>query len=1047
LCLRNSALTFTVMPSTSKAEILKASAGSGKTFKLAKEFIKLLILNPNDYHQILALTFTNDAKNEMKSRILKELTKLASQEYTILLIEIENDFKNNNIPLTKSQIYHRSNLGLSNILNDYSRFNVVTLDHFFTQLIRHLARELKLSLGYELDLDVNKALDESIQKLYTSKNKKIKKWLQAFINSKIEEDKGWNIEFNIKNLGNKLFQDSFIDLKDKLSSNVDNLEGFVAELKKSIKDYKTAMQIAGKQALEIIHFHGLTEADFRAHTAIVFKKLSEEKQNLNSPFSATFLKGEWTTKSSANKDEIEACANAGLNDIHEKIVALANGKKKQAFFEASNLISNIYSYGVLSALSDNLWAYKSTNNLLLLSDTSFILNGVVSLSDAPFIYEKIGAKYRNIMIDEFQDTSTYQWKNILPLLQYALFEEGNVLLVGDVKQSIYRWRGGDASLLMYKAAADLTNHTPIQNALETNYRSGKNIVAFNNAFFTIASSTLNDLVEGFSDKQQDLIDAYSDVNQKASKGFNGYVKAQFFKDSDEGTWVEQAFEATEKTIQQALAENFQPEDILILVRKNKEAGEIAAYLLSKGIHTITDEALQLSKSPVVQFIINALQLIVNPGNNLTQSNFSYFLNIIRNKPARESLELPLENLSFSAYQANLTAYEIIEKLIEEYHLEKQFDPFLQGLQDLSLSVSQQGYTSITSFLERWGELNEEEKSKPSIILGKPKGAVQVKTIHKSKGLESPVVILPQIHGSIFNSRHVFWPTDLPDRYIKWASLPLKLTNKLIETTFAPNYNNETYEIALEELNTLYVGFTRAVERLYIFSVDKNLKNSLQEVIKGVFANPTFEFSSQFTENVFELGTQEKAQSYEDDLAKNIQLNAYPVSSPELKLEITNENNFWKQLDTDRANQIQEGIILHAIMAQLKVFKIPELDLLLNNILHLMVLGGEISLSESAIYKNKILELFNKLPKLHQWFTPGWEVINEHKILANGQVYVPDRIVLKENRAIIIDFKKELKSDSHQKQIKNYSNLLSKMGYKIDGMFLVYIEHYEIEEVL
>ena len=1035
------------MPTHSNAVILKASAGSGKTFTLAKEFIKRLILNPVEYHQLLALTFTNDAKNEMKSRILKELSKLAAGESTDLYRAIEGDFKTQKIGINQEQIFHRSDLALTNILNDYSRFNVSTLDHFFTQLIRHLARELKLSLGYELDLDINKALSESIHSLYHSKDKRVKKWLRSFINSKIEDDKGWNIEFNIKSLGNKLFQDSFIDIKNELKDNADNLEDFVKQLQKQVKEYETAIQLIGKQAIELIQSYKLNISDFKANTAAVFNKLNEQTFDLSKPFSATFLKGDWANKTSNLKEEIEACANGGLTHLHTNLIELTQSEQKQAYVEASNLLSNIYSYGVLSALSENLWDYRSTNNLLLLSDTAFILNGVIAQSDAPFIYEKMGARYNHIMIDEFQDTSSHQWKNILPLLQHALFDEGSLLLVGDVKQSIYRWRGGDVNLLMEGAANDLLAHSPLQKALDTNYRSGKNIIAFNNAFFDTASSSMNELLEEIGGKIEEINNAYADLRQQTKKEFEGYVNIQFFADDEEVTWKEQAFTATEQAITSALTDGFSPEDILVLVRKNKEAGEVAEYLLSKGINTITDEALHLEKSPLVQFLLSALQLIINPNDRFTLTNFSYFLHLMEGQSPSQALKTSLEKSPLLDFLTNATAYEAIEQLIEAYHLNKQFDPFLQGFQDLSLSLIKQGYSSITSFTKRWDELNEDSKTKPSIILGKTKGAVRVKSIHKSKGLESPVVIIPQMNGSFYNTKHIFWPTELPEPYTKWASLPLKHSSQLMETRFAANYEKESYEIALEEVNTMYVAFTRAIERLYIFVNNRKFKNSAQNVLKGVLENPLFPLQERYIENVFELGTLEKAQPKEEDSMTNIPLTDYPASNPETKLSITQESSFWKQLNTDKANYIKEGIIVHAIMAQLTVFEPPELDRLLKKIISQMVLKGTIPVAQPSYFEDKITTLFTNNSTLYQWFSPGWMVVNEHKIIANGNTYIPDRVIIKENKAVIIDFKKELKSDKHNAQIRHYGELLSQMDYKIERMLLVYIDTNEMVEVL
>ncbi len=1037
------------MSLSSRPIILKASAGSGKTFTLARAFIKRLVLQPNEYHQILALTFTNDAKNEMKSRILKELSKLAAAEETVFLKAIESDFKKDKIPLDTSQIFHRSNLALTNLLNNYSRFNVVTLDHFFTQLIRHLARELKLSLGYELDLDVNKAMDEAIYSLYQTNDKRVKKWLRAFINTKIEEDKGWNIEFNIKLLGNKLFQDSFIDIKDKLKENADNLEGFVSNLRKQVNYYLTEMQKAGNAGVALMQSFNLSESDFRANTAAVFKRLANQKINLTKPFSATFSEAEWTTKKSEKKEEVEACAAAGLTDLRKRIIELAHSEALIEYLEAKNLLSNIYSYGVLSALSDNLWEYRSENNLLLLSDTASILNGVVSLSDAPFIYEKIGAKYIHILIDEFQDTSTHQWKNILPLLQYALFDEGSLLLVGDIKQSIYRWRGGDVNLLMHQAAFDLADHNPIENALDTNYRSSQNIITFNNAFFQTASASLAPIMEGFENKKELIINAYDDVVQKTSKEIDGYVKVEFFKDNTETSlgWKEQAFESTKTTIEQAINNGFAPEDILILVRKNKEASEVATYLLGEGIHTITDEALQLEKSPLVQFLINSLQLIIAPSNKLSLTNMCYFLNLIHHKSASKALDETLEASPFTSYSTSLTAYETIEKLIEAYKLNEQFDPFLQGLQDQCLTLSQRGFVSVSSFLEQWSELHQDSKTKPSIILGKPKGAVQVKSIHKSKGLESPIVIMPQVGGSFYRPQHIFWPTSLPTRYNKWGSLPLNFTSTLEQTDFAENYEQESIDIALEELNTLYVGFTRAIERLYVFVQDKPLKKSYQHLIRSVLESDISNLPNHFDGRVFELGNPAPASPTTDETINDNPLSSYPTTDPALKLALVKEKDFWKQLNTDKANNIRAGIRLHAIMAQLQTFKLAELPTTLTSVINVMALKGVFPIKEAGVFKAKIHSLFEAIPELHQWFAPGWEVINEHKILAKGQAYVPDRVVIKENEATILDFKRGTKLESHKNQLQNYGILLTQMGYQVAGMYLVYTELAELEKVV
>ena len=1031
------------MPATSNAQILKASAGSGKTFALAKTFIKQLILSPTEYHQLLALTFTNDAKNEMKSRILKELSSLAAQESSPFLTAITSDFTAEKIALNQAQIFHRSQLALTQILNDYSRFNVVTLDHFFTQLIRHLARELKLNLGYELDLDTAKALDEATYALFTHPDKRVRKWLRTYLFAKLDDDKGWKIEANIKSLGTKLFEDSFIDIKEVLSKNAAHLDDFVTQLKKQIITYEQQMAGLGQQALQLLKKHNLQLSDFRNNTVNVFERLAKQTFSFESDFSATFRNGSWYAQKCNIIDKIEACANDGLDELREKVLEWADNYRS-TYIESKNLLKNIFAYGVLSVLYENLWDYRNTNNILLLSDTATILNGVISLSDTPFIYEKIGAKYKHILIDEFQDTSAHQWQNILPLLEFALFEGGRVLLVGDVKQSIYRWRGGDPSLLLQQAPADLAAHTPDVQSLASNYRSGKNIVRFNNAFFSTASSHLSEWVSHLETKQIDLNKAYADVVQEPTKDFDGYVKLSFFDNTEDVSWKQQSFKATKEAIVKAINDGFRPEDIMVLVRKNNQAREVATYLLSEHIPTLTDEALQLEKSPLVQFIMLSLQVLLEPINALLLAKRAFFEASLQGKPPVQALEqaTPFDTRAYTG----LDAYEAIEKLIREFQLHKQFDPFLQGIQDVCLEQAQKGHVSIAAFINQWQQLHSNEKHKPTIILGKNKGAVQVKTIHKSKGLQSPVVILPSIEGKIVRSHTIFWPSPLPKPYAKWGSLPLALTENLIETDFAPQFVEERFATVLEELNSLYVGFTRAMERLYIFVSNKKDKNTIQKIVGNTLAHASFSLGGFLKDQTFELGTCSPAIPKEDDDTNEKELTSYPTSDPAQKLAPASNSNFWKQLDNQPAQQLRTGNTLHYIMSQLHSVTPETLNEQLQQILNKMVWQGKLPAQERLPYKQKIETLFISLPQLYHWFAPGLQIINEHKIIAEGKVHIPDRVVLNQNNAIIIDFKKEVKAEEHRKQITLYAHLLTQMGYRVQQKYLVYIDSCEIVEV-
>ena len=1035
-------------PAEGKVFIYRSSAGSGKTFALTKAYLKLVLLDTSRYHQVLAITFTNDAKDEMKGRILAELTRLANGENSDMRQAILKDFAAEKVVNIADVITSRAQTVLGSLLHDYSRFNVSTIDHFFAQLIRHLAKELDLNLGYELDIDNQRALHESVEMLFTGADKDLLAWLQEFSLAQLEDDKGWDIRRNIITLGKKLFQESYLDIEETLSQNADKLQGFIKQLRKKVAVIEQNLTNQAQNAIAIAHKHQLQQRNFNRGVPYgVLAKMAAGDYDFTKKPSDTFMQAttleKWHTKTADKVEAISRARDEGMGAAHQQILAFYEGDDYRQYLEARAILNYIHAYGVLASLAEKLHEYRTSHNLILISDTAFILNKVIQGSEFPFIYEKIGARYKYILIDEFQDTSFYQWQGLLPFFTNAVADGGQLLIVGDVKQSIYSWRGGDMKLLLHQVEKDIAVAAENIRTLDTNYRSARNIVAFNNAFFKLAPARLADQLS-LPQFLPDLEKAYRDVEQKTTKDFAGYVKVQFFTKTPEKSWQEQASQATLAGILEARAAGFALGDILILTRKTDEASRIARFLLAEGINAISEEALMVTSSPKVQLLLSALKYLRNQEDILAIAECNYFYRQVFGLPVAVSTAVT-EQLKAVTNIRHATVYELVEELLILWQLAADNDIYVQQFFDICFAQSRKGNHTVPLFLDWWQEeVTNENSREMAIALPAGEEAVKVMTIHKAKGLEYPVVFLPFTDNSFTPlANSIFWAKPLPQEYATWGSLPLKFVNNLAATGFSEVYYEELLKTSLEALNLHYVAFTRAAEWLVVFTNASSRASDSGRLLAAVLSHPQFAFKANYNadEMTFTLGgPTTKVASKPGEKPAIITLDNPTAPLPEKITVDQQQSKLFLAYNSEKAARVREGLAMHKALSMIS--NKDEIDQVVQKMLAEQVIRA----ADSQAIVAKIRQMFAQLPELADWFGGDYEVLNERPIWRQGKRFIPDRVMIKDNQAIIVDYKREKRDPKHHQQIKQYGELLLAMGYKSVTMYLLYIDDLELVKV-
>ena len=1067
--------------------VYKASAGSGKTFTLAVNYIKILISNPYSYRNILAVTFTNKATEEMKLRILSQLYgiwKLLPSSKGYL------DKVTSELDITPEFASKQAGIALSNLLHNYNYFRVETIDTFFQAVLRNLARELDLTANLHVGLNdaqvEQMAVDKLIEEL--TPTSKVLKWIMEYIQQNIDEDKSWNVIGQIKQFGMNVFRDVYKDNRKQLNALIENEElfdSYVKRVRALDKDAEQRLEQLGNHFFELLDENQLTVNDFSNKDKGVcgyFVKLKNGKGDADEILGKRVLDAmedpnAWVGKKEQNGDghTLTVVRNVLFDYLNES--EKVRVEQVKMLKSARLALRHLDQLRLLDKIETKVREINEQSNRFLLSDTQSLLNALIQDSDSPFIFEKIGTQLEHIMIDEFQDTSTVQWANFKVLLQECMsHSQSQSLIVGDVKQSIYRWRSGDWRLLneIEKQFTGSPHAFKIER-MTTNYRSERNIVDFNNAFFEAACAIEQRELEVKSPLgAQQMQVAYQDVKQlvPTDKTPRGRVEVCLLNKED----CEQRMMAKVcDTIRNLLEQGAKAKDIAILVRNNNSIALIADYMMVHlpEVRLVSDEGFKLQASVAVQIIMAALRVLANPADRLLQANLAttYQTHILGNAIGdREMLKRDVDVAQFlpERFWNNhqqlmaMPIFNIVEEVYQAFQLERlsEQSAYICTFYDRLNKFLVDNSADLSAVIDEW-----ENDMKDRAIQSDELNGVRLLTIHKSKGLEFAHTIVPFCDWQLERTGGTLWcqPDEAP--YNALPLIPVDLYPKqLMGSVFEKDYLYEHLQTMVDNMNLLYVAFTRAGRNLFVLGEkDKSGSRSavigqcleqLTGVLQGSTLETTAEEDLEFNYGTLSIDTvEEKAKSTSDNVFNTIpspftfDVKVYESKAQFLQSNKSSEFIGGEDEDSQQNNYIKLGSVLHAVFAQIRTLAdVP-------NVLRQLEQDGVIY--DSDLTKDKLVEMLNKRfadKRVKEWFSDGWQLFNECSILSIDPVtntvvtHRPDRVITNGEEMRVIDFKFGKPKEEHHAQVASYMALLETMGYKRVSGYLWYVYSNKIEEV-
>ena len=1082
--------------------VYKASAGSGKTFTLATEYIRLLVDNPLSYRNILAVTFTNKATEEMKMRILSQLygiwKQLPDSSDYLEAIHLKTGFE-------PRLISERAGIALANLLHNYNYFRVETIDTFFQSVLRNMARELDLTTNLRIGLNDTQveelAVDQLIADLSTTDV--MLQWILKYIMENISEDKAWNIISQIKDFGHTIFRDDYKAVSRQLEQKMQE-EGFFEDYTRRLRELRQMavehMKEVAASFFDALEGEDLTIDDLANKSrgiAGFFLKLQKGifDPSIENASVANCLGNseKWCAKSHPRRELIISLAEGTLGDILR--YAVGERPRQWKLYKSADLtLRHLNQLRLLSSIEQKVHELNESANRFLLSDTQQLLHSLIGESDSPFIFEKIGTQLEHVMIDEFQDTSTVQWQNFRVLLAEAMSHEGSSnLIVGDVKQSIYRWRSGDWRLL--NDIEQQFNAQQIETLpLKTNYRSERGIITFNNAFFRQAAdleyATQREL--GESEAKQ-LQRAYADVEQQipAKRQSGGYVDIRLLPGSDD--YQELTLQHIAQTIGDLISQGIRQQDIAILVRANASIPHIAHYFMEQmpQVTIVSDEAFRLDASQAVCLLVNALRLLIHPDDLLTKAAIvrTYHCDVLGEHDEENDLllsttdldsHLPEDYIAHFDQLLSLPLYDLVERLYAIFGLETldTQSAYVSAFYDRLSDYVNENATDISDFLREW-----DETLCSKTIQSDENEGVRIFSIHKSKGLEYDHVIIPFCDWTIERSGNILWctPTEAPFSDLPIA--PIDYSQKqMMGTIYEQDYLHEHLQNTVDNLNLLYVAFTRACKSLYVIGRrgGKNTRSALIEQClplivdkleaatlegledeKGIlhFAYPhsttdtshsTFHIphsTINISHSTFHIPHSTTTNPF---LQPSEPINvAVRTFASKVNFQQSNRSRNFVEGDDEDAKQrrqyIQTGSVLHEIFSTIRTAAdIPDA---------LQRLQFEGVLYDENITTERIKEMLKKRlehPRVRDWFSNRWTLFNECTILSveDGQLHErrPDRVMTDGHEWIIVDFKFGAPHPEYHDQVHEYMQLLASMGHQHISGYLWYVYSNRIEEV-
>jgi len=1013
--------------SSGKIKILRASAGSGKTFRLAYEFIRRIVVDPSSYNKILAVTFTNKACEEMKNRILSRLSDLGeldenqTPEYLNSLLA--------DTDLQKWEIKNNAKRARTLILHDYSNFSVTTIDKFFQKIARSFFKELGLNFNYEVELSndnyLRRAIEIMVQK--SGDNKNLERALDVTLIKNLENNH-WNVvSKELITMAKELTFDTY-------QPNSNSPDELIATMQHAMRvrdeQYQGIVMLAQK-AVQTIESIGLVTKDFaqgeRGFVAFLYKIIrTKELPKVNSYFTkAVQSENSWYSKTSSNKGLILSIVGT-LKPILEAISEQIN-----SFIVINNSVAAVnqsfHHFILLQYINSFLEDLWREDNRVPLFKTTKLISDITENSDIPFIYEKIGARYHTYMIDEFQDTSITQWKGFIPLISEAISSSAEqcVLLIGDVKQAIYSFRGGDWSILANKVAQEFKYDADFSEKLNTNYRSLKNIIQFNNALIENIITQESANLSVFGKYKSQLQDAYGDdyAQEARPDADGGYVEVAMTDDN---------LTKTIETIKHLIDnQGYNQKDIAVLVRTKDKSTLLANELTQSGYSVVSDEALKVKNADIIKFLISTLRYSTDRTNILTLSHINHSLG--RDMDA-ELADNEAKMLSQLIYK---TPTQALDNVIEFYSLQDNNISYIQALYEAFHTQSTTNFLDVRAIVEWW----DENSDKLSLTLPQGQDAITIITIHKAKGLQYPVVIMPW--GWKVTPKGNLWVETDQEPLETLGKVTVNYNNNLDQSLFNDQYQQINVASHIDNMNMLYVAITRAERELYIFTANKQLKNSTDELIANAVATiKHIKFDD--TTSTYSLGEKTKANhnKKEPHNVENIVFNHFSSTNTR-HIIATNLPHYRKH--TDQAMTLSDrhyGLIMHSIFST-----ITNLNQVENEIQNKLK-NGELTL---GILDKLRLDIDKAATNnyVKDWFSGNYKVFAERAILQTaGENYRrPDRVMIGDNKVIVVDYKfGRLKQAEHHQQVNDYCKLLRSMGHNNVEGYIWYVSLGEVEKV-
>lgn len=1038
--------------------VYKSSAGSGKTYTLVKEYLKLALADtanvPKAYRKILAVTFTNKAAAEMKFRVIDALRNISVSHSNSEALASELC---NTLHITTNDLIIRSGKLLSEILHNYSDFSISTIDSFTHKIVKTFAYDLKLPVNFTIETNTTEFYHKVVSSLLAKigEQPELTELLLQYTSNNVHDNISWDPE-------QKLIEFSDLIQKENAAENLSRLQNYSSEELKEIQvklrgflsEFKNTLKKAGNEILDLLKSRNLNETNFsygKTGAFSSFKKWAEFSNkkpdtNIGKRLEDALNKNKWSSNSNTSEE------NIAINDILPQIVTIVstaidyitNNREQYNLFAL--LERNIYSLILLNEIRQISDELKSEEQIVFISEFNTKISEIVAHEPSPFIYERLGERYSNFLLDEFQDTSTLQWMNLLPLIDNSLSSGNFNLIVGDGKQSIYRWR--NANVLQFNALPYVNNpkNNPViaereaalirnyeGKILNTNFRSLKEIVEFNNSIFEFLPQKL---------LTHDFQSIYKSQKQELRHDDGGYVSVRL-GEVQKNEIDELNFRYIHQEIDQSLSSGFSYKDICIIVRNNKNGNTIANYLIESNIPVISSDSLLLKNNPAVNCIISFLKYINNPFDSISgaavvtyiSSKYPDYAELLNKLTTSKSLFTVLKSLaihlSFDSFvQKNIfdSCVEIITKL----HLEKNNPQYIRFFLDEVNDYLVNKTGSLNDFLEWW----DKRKEQASLIIPDGTNAVKVITIHKSKGLEFPVVIIPFANWGIFLSGNTW--VDLKNTKSDLPVSVLKISSGIANAGLGEVFELEKNEQNLDNLNLLYVAFTRATERLHIISFETSSQNN--QNISSWISDFIREKNIPVNNGLVEFGTRTvKTLRNKSDLLKTKDLSALNFNPDNHLIQIKGSHKLNVSDDLNKA--LEKGIKTHYILSEIN--SINDIDLVLTS----MEKSGILLTQEKTEFHQKISLILDN-PMIKEYFLESVVSKNEAEILTeNGEILRPDKIILNDNSAIVIDYKTgQADSKKYAKQMNKYSEALLAMGYTVVKKLLVYIDLNQVEEL-